>query len=118
MNIKYILKCFIFVILVLSIIYFVINFNSIKEEFNTSIIMNKGDAFCENLRGSSHILEEKCGKLSQNNCNSTSCCIWTSNNKCVAGNASGAKFNTDTNGKTQALDYYYYQNKCYGSGCS
>jgi hypothetical protein len=89
----------------------------LQEGLQNSIIINKGDAFCEKMRGTSHILEEKCGSLTQNNCNSTSCCIWTSNDKCVAGNESGATFNSDTNGKTQTLDYFYYQNKCYGSGC-
>jgi hypothetical protein len=85
---------------------------------DTSIIQNKSDAFCEHHRGSSHILEQSCGKLTQDNCNSTSCCVWTSNNKCVAGKANGPTFNTDKNGKTNNLDYYYYQNKCYGSKCS
>ena len=84
---------------------------------NTSIIVNKSDAFCENHRGSSHILEQSCGELTQDNCNSTSCCVWTSNNKCVAGKANGPTFNTNKNGKTKNLDYYYYQNKCYGSKC-
>jgi len=84
---------------------------------NTSIIVNKSNAFCENHRGSSHILEQSCGELTQDNCNSTSCCVWTSNNKCVAGKANGPTFNTNKNGKTKNLDYYYYQNKCYGSKC-
>jgi hypothetical protein len=85
---------------------------------NTSIIANKNDSFCEYHRGSSHVLEESCGKLTQRNCNSTSCCVWTSNDKCVAGKATGPTFNTDDNGKTKNLDYYYYQNKCYGPKCS
>ena len=85
---------------------------------NTSIIVNKSDAFCENHRGSSHILEQSCGELTQDNCNSTSCCVWTSNNKCVAGKANGPTFNTNKNGKTKNLDYYYYQNKCYGAKCN
>ena len=88
---------------------------SVKPD--TSIIQSKNDAFCEHYRGSSHILEQSCKKLTQDNCNSTSCCIWTSNNKCVAGKANGPTFNTDKNGKTNNLDYYYYQNKCYGSKC-
>jgi hypothetical protein len=35
----------------------------------------------------------------------------------VAGGARGPTFNTDENGKTNNLDYYYYQNKCYGAKC-
>lgn len=126
-NLKYILKQFIFFILIVALIVFIntirIHLNFSREGLtnssviDTSIISNKNDAFCEHHRGSSHILEQSCGKLTQGNCNSTSCCVWTSNNKCVAGNANGATFNTDKNGKTNALDYYYYKNKCYGPKC-
>lgn len=139
-NLRFVLKVFIIVLLFFALIVFInslgINLNdkpipkkllqvvtieglttegSVKPD--TSIIQNKSDAFCEHHRGSSHILEQSCGKLTQDNCNSTSCCVWTSNNKCVAGKANGPTFNTDKNGKTNNLDYYYYQNKCYGSKC-
>ena len=139
-NLRFVLKVFIIVLLFFALIVFInslgINLNdkpipkkllqvvtieglttegSVKQD--TSIIQNKSDAFCEHHRGSSHILEQSCGKLTQDNCNSTSCCVWTSNNKCVAGKANGPTFNTDKNGKTNNLDYYYYQNKCYGSKC-
>ena len=88
-----------------------------KPPQNTSIIANKSEAFCQHHKGASHILEQSCGKLTNENCNSTSCCVWTSNNKCVAGKEKGPTFNTDDNGKTKNLDYYYYQNKCYGPKC-
>ena len=129
MNFKYILKIVIVVSLILSLIAFInsigLNLNSKKlltmegltNPPDTSIIINKSDAFCESHRGSSGTLDKSCGKLTKNNCNSTSCCVWTSNNKCVAGGAKGPTFNTDSNGKTKQLDYYYFQNKCYGSGC-
>lgn len=79
--------------------------------------MNKSDAFCESHRGSSGALDDECGKLTKTNCNTTSCCVWTSDNKCVAGGQSGPTFNSDAKGKTKQLDYYYFQNKCYGSKC-
>jgi hypothetical protein len=88
-----------------------------NSDTDTPIILSKSDAFCEHHKGSSHILEKSCEKLTQGNCNSTSCCVWTSNNKCVAGKVNGPTFNTDDNGKTKNLDYYYYQNKCYGAKC-
>jgi hypothetical protein len=81
-------------------------------------LLNKEDAFCENHRGKSGVLEESCGKLTEKNCNSTNCCVYTSENKCVAGSAKGPTFNSDEKGKTIALDYYYYQNKCYGPKCA
>lgn len=132
MNFKYILKIVIVVSLILSLIVFInlidLNLNAKKllqvvtmegltNPPDTSIIINKSDAFCEIHRGSSGTLDKSCGKLTKNNCNSTSCCVWTSNNKCVAGGAGGPTFNTDSNGKTKELGYYYFQNKCHGAKC-
>jgi hypothetical protein len=133
MNLKYILKIFIIVFLILSLIVFInsiglnLNAPSSKKQLlkvytmegfeDNSIIMNKNDAFCESHRGSSGALDESCGKLTQSNCNSTSCCVWTSDNKCMAGGQGGPTFNSDAKGKTKHLDYYYFQNKCYGPKC-
>jgi hypothetical protein len=90
------------------------------ENIDTSIILPsaKSEAFCETERGSSGDLDKSCGNLTQKNCNSTSCCVWTSGSKCVAGNIQGPTFNSDSNGKTKKLDYYYFQNNCYGDKCS
>ena len=136
MNFKYILKIVIVVSLILSLIAFinsiglnlneptqpkkllqVVTMEGLTNSPDTSIIINKSDAFCENKRGSGGSLEESCGKLTKNNCNSTSCCVWTSDNKCASGSANGPTFNTHSNGKTKDLDYYYFQNKCYGPKC-
>ncbi len=129
MDFKYILKIVIVVSLILSLIVFInsigLNLNSKKlltmegltNSPDTSIIINKSDAFCEIHRGSSGTLDKSCGKLTKNNCNSTSCCVWTSDSKCVAGGAGGPTFNSDSNGKTKQLDYYYFQNKCHGTKC-
>jgi hypothetical protein len=136
-ELKFILYVFIVVVLFFALIVFI---NSIGLNLNptqptkkllqvvtiegltgskpdTSIITNKTDSFCQHHTWSSNVLEKSCGKLTQRNCNSTSCCVWTSNDKCLAGNANGPTFNTDENGKTKNLDYYYYQNKCYGAKC-
>ena len=127
MNLKNILKSLInfkifLVILIISLLIFIVNnyqtLQEFKEGFDTSILFDKSASFCENNRGSSANLDKSCGNLTQQNCNSTSCCNWTSDNKCVAGNKNGPTFNTDSNGKTKTLDYYYFQNKCYGSKCS
>ena len=129
MNFKYILKIVIVVSLILSLIVFInsIGFNLNAKKLltmegltnppDTSIIINKSDAFCESHRGSSGTLDKSCGKLTKNNCNSTTCCVWTSDNKCLAGGARGPTFNTDSNGKTKELGYYYFQNKCHGAKC-
>ena len=133
MDYKYILKIIIIAFFSLSLIAFInsIGFNldyehppiklltmeGLANPPDTSIIINKSDAFCESHRGSSGTLDKSCGKLTKNNCNSTSCCVWTSDSKCLAGGAKGPTFNTDSNGKTKQLDYYYFQNKCHGAKC-
>lgn len=132
MESKYILKIFIVVFLILSLIVFIntigLNLNVegkpkkllqvvTIEGLDINIPMDKNDAFCESHRGNSGTLEDSCNKLTQNNCNSTTCCVWTSDNKCKAGDINGPTFGSDSNGKTRKLDYYYFQNKCYGEEC-
>lgn len=88
-----------------------------REKDQQQNITSGADAFCETYKGASGNLNTACEKLTNKNCNATSCCILTNERKCVAGNADGPTFNTDSNGKTINLDYYYYQNKCYGDKC-
>jgi hypothetical protein len=88
-----------------------------QEKDQKQNISSGADAFCQSYKGNSGNLNTSCGNLTNKNCNATSCCIFTSDQKCVAGNADGAIYNTDSNGKTINLDYYYYQNKCYGDKC-
>ena len=126
-TIKFILKVFIVVILIFAIIVFIntseLNLNAkeppkkLMEVVTIEGLKNSSDAFCESHRGSSNKLNNSCGKLTKNNCVSTSCCVWTSDSKCFAGGSDGPTFNTDENGKTKNLDYYFYQDKCYGSKC-
>ena len=82
---------------------------------NSSINMRNGRAFCE--VNSFNNLDNKCRSLTYSNCNATNCCVWTSNNICLEGTKNGPTFNSDRNGKTINLDYYYFKNKCYGSKC-
>ena len=118
MDFKYLLKIFIVVFLILSIMVFIkyIGLNSknlIYEGLDT--ILPSNQAFCEVNKG--YKLEQSCNNLTKQNCGLTSCCVWTSDNKCKAGNKSGPVFNYNSNGKTKSLDYYYFQNKCYGEKC-
>ena len=124
MNLKYVLKIFLFIFLVfvLLVIFkkmstYLYLFREGLQNSNEPVLFNSSDAFCKEYQGSSGALDVKCKKLTQNNCNSSSCCIWTSNNQCVAGGKNGPTFNSDSKGKTRALDYYYFQNKCYGNKC-
>jgi hypothetical protein len=136
MDLKYILKIFIIVFIILSLILFVksvgfdqpvsdepkkllhvVTIEGLAQKSDSSIVINANDAFCESHRGSSGSLDGSCGKLTKNNCNTTSCCVWTSDDKCVAGGAGGPTFNTGADGKTNSLDYYYFHNKCHGTKC-
>ena len=128
MDIKYILKTFIVIFLILSLIAFI---NSIGLNLNEPDVPKKllqvvtmegltpasssSTAFCDTNQG--YTLEQSCNKLTNYNCGQTSCCVWTSDNKCKAGNQSGPLFNSDLKGKTIPSDYYYFQNKCYGDKC-
>jgi hypothetical protein len=129
MDLKYLLKVFIIFIIILSVILFInsIGFKFTEptnqkvlvgsatiEGFKPEILSGK-DAFCQNNIGFQQ--ETECSKLTNYNCNLTSCCVWTSDNKCKAGSIKGPTFNSDSKGKTIPLDYYYYQNKCYGTNC-
>jgi hypothetical protein len=138
MDIKYILKTIlifaIFIVFILLLHYVnglyavskdedsitkKIDFLSLLEgmENNSSIITNKEEAFCEHHRGRSLDLEQSCNRLTEGNCNKVGCCGWASPGMCVAGGAKGPTFNSDKQGKTINLDYYYYQGKCIGKGC-
>ena len=129
MDFKYLLKIFIIIFLILSVIVFI---NSIGLKLDEPDISKKliqvvtvegmnplttdsSKAFCDTNKGFN--LETSCNKLTKYNCGLTSCCIWTSDNKCKAGNKNGPLFNSDSKGKTIPLDFYYFQNKCYGEKC-
>ena len=132
-KIKYILKIGIFVLLVLAVINILgINLNTSYGSQNDSLLeglqpgtldiqpgtqnlATGANAFCESYRGSSNTLNIECGRLTEKNCNETSCCVFT-NNKCVAGGANGPTYNSDSNGNTSTAKYYF-QNQCYGAGC-
>jgi hypothetical protein len=89
------------------------NINDKKEAPNTTINLNPVSDFC---KSSSDSLKTSCGKLTKKKCNSTSCCIMLNGEKCVAGNQDGPTFKTEA-GQDISIDYYYYQNKCYGNNC-
>lgn len=129
-KIKYILKFGIFILLILSLINILgINLNNNTMSHNESLLeglvidiqpstLNLAtgpNAFCDAYKGASNRLNTECKRLTEKNCNETSCCVFT-NKKCVAGGASGPTYNSDSNGNTSTAKYYF-QNQCYGAGC-
>jgi hypothetical protein len=115
MKSNFILNLFLFLFLFFIMVFVYKNKN--KENMDNIITTDKSESFCKSHEGNSGILNTSCKKLTKNNCNITSCCIWTSDEKCVAGSSNGPTFNTEPNGKTKTLDYYYYKNNCYGNSC-
>jgi len=87
----------------------------LEIQHDTQNLATGANAFCDLYRGSSSSLNNECRRLTEKNCNETSCCVFT-NNKCVAGGANGPTYNTNSNGKTINADYYF-QNQCYGANC-
>lgn len=129
MDFKYLLKIFIIIFLILSVIIFInsvgltLNQNEQPKELIKVITIegmnplttDSSKAFCETNKGFN--LETSCNALTKHNCGLTSCCIWTSDKKCKAGNQNGPLFGSDSKGKTKTLDYYLFQNICYGEKC-
>lgn len=84
--------------------------------------------FCKSFLGSSDQLEKQCNELTHSNCKSSHCCVLLNNgnnaneieegvkdSKCVAGGPNGPTFQSNPDGSKINIDYYYYQNKCYGN---
>lgn len=129
MDFKYLLKIFIIIFLILSVIIFInsvgltLNQNEQPKELikvitiegMNPLTIDSSKAFCETNKGFN--LERSCNSLTKDNCGLTSCCIWTSDKKCKAGNENGPLFGSDSKGKTIPLDFYYFQNNCYGEKC-
>lgn len=109
----------------LIIIFAMIGFDltPVEDVHLEKVVVVEGyeNAFCESYNGKSGELNEQCGDLTRDNCLSTSCCVYAKMDgaeKCFAGNEHGPTFRFDKSGKTNEIDYYYYQNKCYGKDCN
>jgi hypothetical protein len=57
--------------------------------------------------------ENHCSTNNKNTCVTDPCCIWYNDKKCVYGDELGSLNYRDLTDKN--VDYYYYQNKCYGN---
>tara|TARA_A100001015_G_C15043366_1_gene741504 strand:- start:359 stop:865 length:507 start_codon:yes stop_codon:yes gene_type:complete len=76
--------------------------------------------FCKVHQYDKHKTNKQCMELTKENCEATSCCVYTKmNNKtqCLAGDKTGPVFKRDENGKTYPIDFYYYKGKCTGKKC-
>lgn len=73
-----------------------------------------GESLCSIYASKPEELNNKCGELTEKNCNSTSCCLWLNGQNCVAGSANGPTFRT-TGGKNIDIKYYSYKNNLVGA---
>ena len=114
-KIKYSLKIGIFVLLMIAVLNVILTNSNAKEMVTiegVETLATGARAFCDSYKGSSSRLNSACGKLIENNCNETPCCVFT-NKKCVAGGANGPTYR---NFRRNSMNYYF-QNKCYGANC-
>ena len=82
-----------------------------QDEMN-AFNMKPAESLCGCAHGDLDTLNTQCGMLTEFNCKRVGCCVYTSENKCVAGNITGPTAEYAAN-----IDYYYYKNKCYGNNC-
>jgi hypothetical protein len=68
---------------------------------------------CKTYAGNAEMIQEKCKKLSPENCKIPSCCVLIKGSQCVAGNQFGPIFASE-NGVDIDFSYFYHKNKCYG----
>ena len=93
-----------------------------KEKLHKNIVNGMTANFCKTLQGNSHLIEKKCKRQTEGACKALSCCVLAKDKddkklRCIAGSKLGPTYHTDDNGKDLNFDYYYYQNKCYGTSC-
>ena len=83
--------------------------------------LNLEHGFCKSHEGNSSGLNKSCGELTKDSCMITDCCVYAKmkgEEKCFSGDEHGPTFRRNSDGKTYDIDYYYFKNKCFGTGCS
>ncbi len=87
---------------------------------NNDTNANNDNGFCKTHEGDRNKLQESCSKMTKDNCLATSCCVYAfmdGKEQCHSGDINGPTFKRDKNGKSKNIDYYYFRNKCIGTGC-
>jgi hypothetical protein len=101
------------IIIIIIIVYNLISYITI-EPFENNLEEITGSSLCSIYSSNPKELNDKCGSLTEQNCNSMSCCVWLNASKCVAGNGNGPTFRTN-NGKDIPIDTYYYMGRLNGN---
>ena len=123
---KHILKIFIAILFIISLIILI---NTFGVYFNAEPVPIEGmftssgrpTSYAERKKTEEVLYKQKCGGKKNKTselCNkvkfidiftNTKSCIWTNANKCVPGNADGRAYDKDVK-----VDYWYFKGKCYG----
>jgi len=115
---KYYILSFLIIVIYVLIKYYVIEGftgeNLSADNASQNLADITGESLCSIYSSKPQELNNKCGLLTEKNCNSTSCCVWLNGEKCVSGNVHGPTFRT-TGGKTIDIKYYSYQNNLVGN---
>ena len=128
-SLDFLLEYGFYVIMVVLIILFILviansvgwNFNDSNNKKEDSVILVEGlenntqKGFCETIIHNSKKRETACNKLTKDNCQVSDCCIFLNGKKCVAGNAHGPVYRSDSEKNKINIDNYYYKKKCYGN---
>jgi len=115
------------VIIGLMVFFAIIKFNLLPKKTQTvdkivdiESFDTMAQGFCKSHEGNKTKLQTSCSELLKDNCVATSCCVYAKmdgEEKCHAGDQNGPTFKRDSNGKTRDIDFYYFKNKCFGTGC-
>ena len=118
------------VLMIGAIVYFgIIGFDltPIKDPYVEKVVdieafdnLDLESGFCKSHEGDRNKLNVSCGKLTKNSCLATDCCVYAKmkgEEKCFSGDEHGPTFRRNSDGKTYDIDYYYFKNKCFGTGC-
>jgi hypothetical protein len=106
-------KTYLFITILLFIGIVIYNSKTYKEGMENSEILSSdiANSFCKSFNTDTSNLQDACGRLTDENCKNSECCVLMNGKKCLAGNANGPTF------KSKDLKKYYYMGKCYGEGC-
>lgn len=113
-------------LVVLSILFMIsliqkynINMNEKKVGHLEKVITVEGfsgqESFCDKYSSNPAELDQKCGELTEDNCNSTGCCVWLNGKKCVAGNKNGPTFKTEKDGSEIVISKFSHKTECKGN---
>ena len=83
---------------------------SLDKDNSIPLPVADGGGLCTLYGSQPQVLNEKCGALTEKNCNVTSCCVWLNGTSCVVGDANGPTFRT-TKGKPIDIKSYSYMDK-------